>query len=347
MTRKDRTIPEPKPLFVERMAKLLKGKDLEEFWRISKEPLTPSIRCNTLKISPEELKKKLEDNNDWILEQPWKDCPEVMIVKGKKPTGHEKEILREEGLAKLAPGELGRCLEHMLGYFYVQELSSLLPVIAMPPQEGELYLDMCAAPGSKTTQAAAKMNNKGTIIANEMAMGRMRILASNLERCGVTNTIVTRKEGQALMKRLAKTDLPKFDKISVDAPCSGEGTLRGSPKTFLMWNINTVKYLSKVQKELFREAFKQLRVGGELLYSTCTHSPEENEEVVDKMLQEFEDSIEIIPVKLPAKTRDGITEWEGKRYDERVKLSQRLYPQDNNTEGFFVSRFKKLKEANL
>jgi 16S rRNA C967 or C1407 C5-methylase (RsmB/RsmF family) len=149
------------------------------------------------------------------------------------------------------------------------------------------------------------------------------------------------------MKKFRKTDLPQFDKISVDAPCSGDGTLRGSPKTFLMWNIKTVKYLSKVQKELFREAFAQLKIGGELLYSTCTHAPEENEEVVDTMLKEFGDAIEIIPVKLPLKTRDGMTEWEGTKYDERVKLSQRLYPHDNDTEGFFVSKFKKLKEVEL
>jgi len=345
MTRKEKRIPEPKPLFVERMSKLLNKDDLDNFWEFSKKPLTPSIRCNTLKISPEELRKKLEENNNWIIEQPWKDYPEVMIVKGKKPTGEEKEILINENTARLSPGELGRCLEHLLGYFYVQEISSMLPVIAMPPKENEFYFDMCAAPGSKTTQAAAKMKNKGTIIANEMSMGRMRILASNLERCGVTNTIITRKEGQALMKKLQNADLPKFDKISVDAPCSGEGTLRGSPKTFLMWNIKTVNYLSKVQKELFREAFKQLKVGGELLYSTCTHAPEENEEVVDAMLKEFDDSIEIIPVNLPLKTRNGITQWENKEYDKRVQLSQRLYPQDNNTEGFFVSKFKKTKEC--
>lgn len=345
MTKRTNKIPEPKPLFVERMGKLLSGKDLEEYWEISKTESLNSIRCNTLKISPKELKEKLENKNNWIIEQPWKNYPEVMLVKGKKPTGEEKEVLISENLAKLSPGELGRSLEHLLGYFYVQELSSMLPVIAMTPNEGEIYLDLCAAPGSKTTQAAAKMNNKGTIIANEMSMGRMRILASNLERCGVTNTIITRKEGQALCKRLNDTQI-KFDKISVDAPCSGEGTLRSSPKTYLMWNIKTVKYLSKVQKQLFSESFKQLKVGGELLYSTCTHSPEENEEIVDAMLNKFGSAIEIIPVKLPLKTRDGITEWENKVYDKRVKLSQRLYPQDNNTEGFFVSKFRKLKETN-
>ena len=220
----------------------------------------------------------------------------------------------------------------------------MLSVLAMSPKENEIYLDLCAAPGSKTTQAAAKMNNEGTIVANEMNIGRMRILSSNLERCGITNTLVTRKEGQALCKILKKTKI-EFDKILVDAPCSGEGTLRSSPKTYLMWNIKTVKYLSKVQKQLFEEAFKILKLGGEMIYSTCTHSPEENEEVIDTMLKKFGNAIEILPIKLPLKTRNGITKWEEKIYDERVKLSQRLYPQDNNTEGFFLANFRKISEV--
>lgn len=343
MVKRNNKIPDPKPLFVERMEQLLKGKDLERYWEISKKEPQNSIRCNTLKISPRELKEKLEKENNWVIEIPYEEHPEIMIIKGKKATGEEKEILLEKNLAKLSPGELGRSLEHLLGYFYVQELSSLMPILAMSPKENELFLDLCAAPGSKTTQAAAKMKNKGTIIANEMSLDRMRILASNLERCGVTNTIITRKEGQAFCKRLNNLNI-KFDKILLDAPCSGEGTLRSSPKTYLMWNIKTVKYLSKVQKQLFEESIKILKLGGEIIYSTCTHSPEENEEIVDYILNKFGEYIKIIPVKLPIKTREGVTSWEEKKYNSEVKLAQRIYPQDNNTEGFFISKFKKIKE---
>ncbi len=102
----------------------------------------------------------------------------------------------------LMPGELGRAEEHLLGYYYIQELASMLPILALNPKENESFFDMCAAPGSKTTQAAAKMKNTGTIIANEVSMGRLKILASNLERCGCTNTIITRKDGVALCQRL-------------------------------------------------------------------------------------------------------------------------------------------------
>ncbi|MBT4376608.1 NOL1/NOP2/sun family putative RNA methylase [archaeon] len=340
---KQRKIPEPKPLFVERIEKLLPDKkDREEYWKITKTPSLTSIRCNTLKISPEKLIERLKKYN-WKINQPWKDYPEVIVVKGKKPTGHEKEILIKKDLAKLSPGELGRTLEHLLGYYYVQELASMLPIIALHPKEDELVLDLCAAPGSKTTQSSAMMSNTGTIIANEVSMGRMRILASNLERCGATNTIITRKEGRALSRGFEKYNI-KFDKILVDAPCSGEGTLRSSIQTYIMWNPKSIKSLSHLQKQLFYRAFEQLKVKGELVYSTCTHAPEENEEVINSMLHELKDKIEIIPIKLPIKTRPGITKWDGKTYNEKVKLGQRVYPQDNNTEGFFVSKFRKVKE---
>jgi len=318
---------EMKPLFKERMQKIL-GNDFENYEEITKKPILRSIRCNTLKISPEELKEKLE-NKGWKIKQPWKNYPEVMIV--------ENDLL---------PGELGRALEHLLGYYYIQELASMLPIISLNPKEGEYFLDLCASPGSKTTQAAAKMNNKGNIIANEVSMGRIIILCANIERCAVTNTIVTKKDGVAFCNKIRKYNPElKFDKILVDAPCSGEGTLRSTPKTYDAWSMNTIKSLSTLQKQLFREAFRTLKVGGEIIYSTCTHAPEENEEVVSEILNLFEDSIEILPTNLPIKTREGITSWEGKEYNPKVKMCSRVYPQDNDTEGFFVSKFRKLSEV--
>lgn len=340
---KTRKIPDAKPMFIERINELLTDeKDNKSYWEILKTKPVDSLRCNTLKISPEKLFEKFK-NKDWIVSQPWESCPEIMVVEGKKPTGKEDELINEKGYAKLGPGELGRALEHLLGYYYIQELASMLPVIAMTPKEDETYLDLCAAPGSKTTQAAAKMNNAGTIVANEVSMGRMRILASNLERCGVTNTIIVRKDGRDLCRNFQSAKI-YFDKILVDAPCSGEGTLRSSYKTYLMWNIKTVRSLSNLQKQLFKRAFYSLKVGGEMIYSTCTHAPEENEEVVNAMLEEFGDKIEILPVELPIKTREGITKWKEEEYDERVKLCRRVYPHDNNTEGFFVSKFRRVGE---
>jgi NOL1/NOP2/sun family putative RNA methylase len=316
-------IPEIKPLFLERMKKLL-GAEITEYLEILKKEPVRSIRCNNLKISPSELKKRLE-KKDWIISQPWKNHPEVMIIENN-----------------LQPGELGRALEHILGYYYIQELASMLPSIALDPKPKETILDLCSAPGSKTTQIADKMNNTGAIIANELSLGRIKILASNLERSGVSNVIITKKEGGSFCQRLKKADI-SFDKILVDAPCSGEGTLRSTPKSYIMWNINTVKFLSRIQKNLVEEAIKILRPNGTLIYSTCTHAPEENEEVVNYILEKFKDELVLEPIKLPIKTREGITKWQDKTFSNEIKKCARIYPQDNNTEGFFIAKMRKLR----
>jgi len=321
---KQRKIPELKPLFKERMQNLLSKNDYKKYLEILKILPVKSIRCNTLKISIERLKEKLKAKN-WEFSQPFKEHSEIIIIK-----------------SELEPGELGRSLEHVLGYYYIQEIASMLPVLVLNPKENELILDLCSAPGSKTTQIAAKIKNTGTIIANEVSLGRIKILASNTERCGVTNVIITKKDGAKLCKRLKESNL-KFDKILLDAPCSGEGTLRSSYRTYKMWNINTIKQMSRIQKRLFEAAFEILKPQGEIVYSTCTHAPEENEEIVNFALEKFKDSIKIEKINLPVKTRQGILKWRDKEYSEDVKFACRIYPQDNNTEGFFIAKFKKTK----
>lgn len=423
---KARKNPEPKPLFLERMKKLLPDKkDYQKYLDILKVQPVKSFRCNKLKISPKELKEKLEKNYNWEIIQPWKNYPEVMIAEGKFSDNDSPEISQvknddfttgsaklftknkinkknlstnkysakkygesyfeainseqsESKLAELEPGELGRALEHLLGYYYIQELASMLPVIALKPKPHETILDLCSAPGSKTTQIASEMKNTGSIIANEVSIGRIKILSSNLERCGVTNTIITRRDGIALCKKLRQEGF-SFNKILVDAPCSGEGTLRSSPKTYVMWNPKTITSLSKLQKQLFRRAFEILKVGGEIIYSTCTHAPEENEAIANWALKEFSDQIQIEEINLPIKPREGLTNWEPPRlednknkkisraigagrslggkenlernlatvneekYLKEVKKCARVYPHDNNTEGFFLVKFRRVK----
>ena len=314
----------PKEGFVKRMEVLLGKEGAKEFFDISYTKAPVSIRCNTLKISVKELKNRLE-NYGWNIKQPMTEFPEIMVIK-----------------SALKPGEIGKTKEHLLGYYYVQEISSMLPMLALRPEAGDFVLDLCASPGSKTTQAAAMMNNEGTIIANELSMGRIGILNSNLERCGVMNAIVTRKEGVALCERLLKKSKFRFDKILVDAPCSGEGTLRKSPKTFEMWNPNMIKKIAGVQKQLAVAALKILKVEGEMIYSTCTLAPEEDEMIVDYLIKNFD--IEVEQIKLPLKFRCGVCEWEGKSLDKDVKKCLRLYPQDNDTDGFFVSKIRKLSD---
>lgn len=311
----------PHPLFEEKMKALLKDEeDYEEYLKICKIPAINSIRCNTLKISPQELKERLEIR--WEIKQPYEKYPEIMIIE-----------------SKLAPGELGKAYEHILGYYYIQEISSMLPMLVLKPDKKEVVLDLCASPGSKTTQGAAIMENKGVLIANDVNIGRIMILSTNTQRCGVTNLVVTKSEGSQLCNKFAKNNF-MFDKILVDAPCSGEGTIRSSPGTIEKYSENLIKKFSNTQKRLVENAIKCLKIEGELIYSTCTHSPEENEEVVDYIIKNF--PMELQNIELPLKTRPGITEWKNKKYSLEVKKTVRIYPHDNNTEGFFVSKFKKI-----
>ncbi len=317
---------EMKPLFEERMRKLMsKEEDFQAFEKIVHTSPKNFIRCNTLKISSQELFNRLSQR--WKIVQPYKDHPEIMLI--------------EQGLG---PGELGNAIEHILGYYYIQEISSMMSVIALDPKPGEIVLDLCASPGSKTTQISAKMQNQGTLIANDLKLDRIRILSSNLERCGATNTIVTKNDAIALCGRIAKTSM-RFDKILLDAPCSGEGTLRSSPKTFIMWNPKVIKKLSRLQKKLLAYALKCLKVGGQLVYSTCTHSPEEDEEIVDFAIKNF--PIKVESVNLPLQCRQGITTWYEESYHSDVQKTCRIYPQDNDSEGFFVSRLTLLEEIPL
>lgn len=313
-----------KPRFEERMKKLLPdGKDFDAFEKIVHTGPRNFIRCNTLKISTDELFSRLLKK--WEVEQPFLDFPEIMLVK-----------------SNLMPGELGNSIEHLLGYYYIQEISSMLPVIALNPQPNELILDLFASPGSKTTQIAARMKNTGTIIANDLKIDRISILVSNLEKCGVMNAIVTRNDAIGFCSKLVKSNF-RFDRILLDVPCSGEGTLRSSPKTFLIWNENVVKSLSKKQKNFFSSAIKLLKVGGTIVYSTCTHAPEENEEIVSFVLKNF--PVEIEQMKLPLVCRAGVSEWDGEKFDKNVERTCRIYPQDNDSEGFFVSKFRLMEEV--
>ena len=314
-----------KPLFEERMKQLLPDKeDFEKFSRIVHTGPRNFIRCNTLKISPEKLIEKLKRKN-WNVVHLFPNFPEIILIE-----------------SELQPGELGNSLEHILGYYYIQEVCSMMSVLALEPQPNEFVLDLFASPGSKTTQIAAKMQNKGTIIANDLKINRIMILSTNAERCGVTNAVVTRKDAIAFCSALTSSRF-KFDKILLDVPCSGEGTLRSSPKTFLMWNQKVIGKFSRQQKKFFAFALKCLKKGGTLVYSTCTHSPEENEEVVDFALRNF--PLQIEEINLPLKCRPGITSWERIEFNEKVKKACRIYPQDNDSEGFFVAKFRLLEEV--
>jgi NOL1/NOP2/sun family putative RNA methylase len=313
----------PNPKFVERIKLLLNDEtDVSKFFESANTVPKKSIRVNTLKITPDNIIKELNEKS-WKL----------------TPIDKDKSILRIE--SELLPGELGKTTQHILGYYYVQEITSMMPVLALDPTENDFVLDSCASPGSKTTQIASLMKNKGVLIANDVNIGRISILSANLERCGVTNAIVTRHDANELAQKLKKINL-KFDKILLDAPCSGEGNLRVSKRTTAEWSINLIRSLSKKQKRMASALIELVKPNGTLVYSTCTYAPEENEEVIQYLLDNFD--IEIEDVTLPIKSRPGRTQWNGKEFSQELKKCKRFYHQDNDMEGFFLCKIKKLSD---
>ncbi len=291
--------------------KALLGDEYAEFMKYSMSFIRRSIRVNTLKIRIPELKKRLEGS--WKLTQvPW--CKEGFWIKGERL-------------------DIGNLPEHILGYFYVQDAASMIPPEALEPKPGELVLDMCAAPGSKTTQMAAMMENKGIIIANDVDGDRIKALGLNLNRSGVSNTIITHSEGRALEKL-------KFDRILVDAPCSATGTIRRNFKSLIHYNYTAVTRLAAMQKGLIGKAYSLLKEGGTMAYSTCSMEPEENEAVIDHLLKK-EEGAEIMGIRMKINRAKLILEFEGKKYDEEISKCLRIWPQDNDTEGFFVAKIRK------
>ncbi|MFC1728289.1 NOL1/NOP2/sun family putative RNA methylase [Nanoarchaeota archaeon] len=297
-----------KDKFIKRYSRLT---DWGEFKKYSLAFLRKGIRVNTLKISISDLKKRLSKN--WKLEQvPW--CKEGFFISGERR-------------------DVGNLPEHVLGYIYIQEAASMIPPIVLNPKNGETVLDMCASPGSKTTQIGQYLKNTGVLVSNDISGDRLAALGVNVQRCGLMNCIITQMQGRYFKNM-------EFDKVLVDAPCSGTGTIRKSPKTILMWNPNMVKRISFVQKQLIKTGFENLKKGGTLVYSTCTQEPEENEGVVDYLLSEF-DNAKVMPINLKIKRSDAVLEFEGKKYNPQVNNCLRIWPQDNDTEGFFVAKIKK------
>lgn len=301
-----------KPGFVTRYQQLL-GPRYDEFLTYSLAYITKSIRANTLKMDPAELQRRLEP--DWNLTPvPW--CKEGFFLTYR----HGKRF------------DIGNLPEHQLGYFYVQDAASMIPPVVLGPQPGELVLDLCAAPGSKTTQLAAYMRNTGVLIANDVSSDRLKPLGLNLQRCGVMNTVVTLREN----KKFAQV----FDRVLVDAPCSATGTIRRSLKTLQMWSPGFVDRLVSLQKSVITQGWRALKPGGVLVYSTCTLEPEEDEGLISWFLERHPDA-EVLPIELDIRRSAPIVEFEGKQYNPEVAKTLRIYPQDNNTEGFFVAKLRK------
>lgn len=222
---------------------------------------------------------------------------------------------------------------HIAGLCYFQEPSAMCTVEALPLEKDDFVLDMCAAPGGKATQVGAKLSKDGLLVANEIVPKRAAILAENIERCGITNAIVTNESPDALAKRFANF----FDKIIVDAPCSGEGMFKKEPQAIDEWSENHTKTCAVRQKHIMDCAYEMLDNGGYIVYSTCTFAPCENEGVVDYMLKKYSD-LHLEDIKLY-----GLADANGKWADSEIDMSaaKRIFPHKNKGEGHFVALFKK------
>ena len=215
-----------------------------------------------------------------------------------------------------------------LGYKF--DPISAVPVLALEPKPNEKILDMCAAPGTKTILIAHMINNSGNIVANDVSRNRVLRLRENLE----ANKI--RAEITNVSGRIIKD---KFDKVLLDAPCSGEGIVNKKEKLFSTWSERRINFLSKKQKKLIKNAFKILNSNGMLVYSTCTFAPEENEDVVQHLLDKNDARLE--PITVDVEHAAGLREWRSAKFSESMRRCMRIYPRHNGTSGFFVARIRK------
>lgn len=306
------TVQQLPSLFTAKMKRLL-GKDADAFFASFHKSKVSGIRVNTLKISVEAFQNRAP-----FPVQRVPHCPEGFIVSSEDSTGKHPF--------------------HAAGLYYVQEPSAMFPAQVLAARPGEKILDLCAAPGGKTTQIAAMMKNRGLLVANEIHPRRVKALTENIERMGIANTVVTNESPQ----KLAEHFRGFFDRILVDAPCSGEGMFRKDPQAACHWSPEMVKANGERQRKLLENAAALLKEGGTLVYSTCTFSPEENERVVESFLKDCPE-MEIVPVVHRDGVEPGRPEWGETRCPELARTA-RLWPHRLAGEGHFTAKFVK-KEA--
>lgn len=289
---------------------------LDDFIAACQRPLRRSIRVNTLKISVEDFLTLVAPYGWQLTPVPW--CAEGFWI--------------ERDDEDAVP--LGSTAEHLSGLFYIQEASSMLPVAALFAEcnAPERVMDVAAAPGSKTTQIAARMGNRGAILANEFSASRVKVLHANISRCGIHNVALTHFDGRVFGAALPEA----FDAILLDAPCSGEGVVRKDPDALKNWSVESNLEIAATQRELIESAFHALRPGGTLVYSTCTLNRDENEDVCLWLKAQYPDAVEFLPLNdLFASAREAVTP-EGFLH---------VFPQIYDCEGFFVARLRKTQSV--
>ncbi len=302
------------PLKYKERMKVLLGEEYESYESSLNEEPIKAFRVNTDKIDLEDFEK-------------------INVF------GGEKISYAKNGFY-LNYDKVGNHPYHHAGMIYVQEPGAMAPAECIDIDPNWKILDMCAAPGGKSTQLKNKLGENGILVSNEIIPSRCKILTGNIERLGLKNTVTTCMDTNKLASAFPKT----FDLIMVDAPCSGEGMFRKEEIAISEWNEENVVMCAKRQREILENAKKCLKDGGYIIYATCTFSLEENEMTIDSFLNNNPD-FEIVPVKKEVKesTSDGIF-FDGCK-TENISCARRFYPHKNRGEGQFMAVLKSKSES--
>lgn len=303
---------------IDLLYELFPAAELVQFLEANEVPRPVTIRANTLKTRRREL-------------------AQALISRGVNLDPIDK--WSTVGLQIFdSPVPIGATPEYLAGHYMLQSAASFLPVIALDPKEGERVLDMCAAPGGKTTYIAALLKNTGTVFANDASKDRLRSLIANIHRMGVQNAVVSNYDARVFPKVIKG-----FDRILLDAPCSGTGVISKDASVKTSKSEEDFRMLTHLQKELILAAIDSCDgnspTGGIVVYSTCSISVEENEEVVDYVLKK-RPNVKLIETGLEI-GKEGFTSFRGKNFHASLKLTRRFYPHVHNMDGFFVAKLKK------
>lgn len=302
--------------FEEKMKKILGDEEFSAYQASLEQSRIFGLRVNTLKILPEELEQRLSFSLSPV---PW--CKEGFYYEEKeRPAKHPY---------------------YHAGLYYLQEPSAMSPGAVLPIEPGDKVLDLCAAPGGKSTQIAARMEGKGILVANDISATRAKALIKNVELFGIKNALILNETP----KKIAERFPDYFDKILIDAPCSGEGMFRKEPDMIKSWGEEMTEFCCTQQKEILDQAAKMLKKDGILLYSTCTFAPEENEEAIQWFLNRHRE-FDLIPIKKEHGLEQGRPDWMEKG-EKRMQGCARLFPHKIKGEGHFLAMLSKKEGSTI
>lgn len=297
-------------LFEDNMKALL-GDEFDTYKECLDQPMHHGIRINTMKISVEDF---LKINPFHLKPVPWTTNGFYYDEELDKPSKHPY---------------------YYAGLYYIQEPSAMTPASVLPVEPGDRVLDICAAPGGKSTELMAKLKDRGILVSNDISASRAKALLKNLEVFGSGNSLIVSEAPYKLAERFPSY----FDKILIDAPCSGEGMFRKSYSMVTAWENNGNELFADIQRSILPEAVKMLKPGGMLLYSTCTFAPLENEKSIEYLLS-LDPDLSIVPFDKYELFDNGHPEWSDTN-NEDLKHCARLWPHRLEGEGHFVCLTKK------